>query len=132
VYYVTLTFVTVIGVLGMRAEFGWNVLYLSNWQMAAAGVFRRDPPTCGRSRSRSSSTSLAVGVLLAPRRVLPWAIGSMVAVALITRTVLLSATNMWPGGVEILTPSAFDSLGLGALLALLGGCHSTSIASWRG
>lgn len=58
-------------------------------------------------------------VLFLPRRIMPWAIGGMIAVAIVTRTTLTLTTDMWEDGIGILTPSVLDALGLGALLAFL-------------
>ncbi|HMK12967.1 MAG TPA: acyltransferase [Acidimicrobiales bacterium] len=119
VYYLTLLLCTLIGVVGMRAQLGWNLLYLSNWQMAIDRSWGGAPHLWSLAVEEQFYLLWPLVVLLAPRRVLPWAIGAMVATALVTRTLLLHVANVWPDGVWILTPSVLDSLGLGALLALL-------------
>jgi peptidoglycan/LPS O-acetylase OafA/YrhL len=119
VYYATLAVGAVIGVQGMRENLGWNLLYLSNWQIASAGEWGEVTHIWSLAVEEQFYLIWPLFVLLAPPRLLPWVIGSMVAVALVTRTVLVAATDMWSDGILILTPSVLDSLGLGALLAFL-------------
>jgi len=119
VYLVTLALGAAFGVQGMREQFGWNVLYLSNWKIALDGEWGTVTHIWSLAVEEQFYLVWPLVVLFAPRRLLPWAIGSMVAVGLVTRTVLTGFTDMWEDGVGILTPALLDSLGLGALLALL-------------
>ena len=133
VYYVTMALGAAINVQGMRENLGWNLLYLSNWKIAHDGRFGAVTHIWSLAVEEQFYLLWPLVVLFAPRRVLPWAIGSMVAVALVTRTVLAAATDMW--GVDILTPAVLDALGLGALLALLwrdAATHVDRIVSWIG
>ena len=119
VYYATLAVGAAIGVQGMREQLGWNLLYLSNWKIALDGEWGAVTHIWSLAVEEQFYLVWPLVVLFAPRRLLPWAIGSMVAVALVTRTVLVATTDMWADGVGILTPAVLDALGLGALLALL-------------
>jgi peptidoglycan/LPS O-acetylase OafA/YrhL len=57
-------------------------------------------------------------VLFTARRHLPWAVGAIAILAPIVRITLLLTTDIWAAGAVIVTPSTFDALGIGALLAL--------------
>ena len=136
IYYVTLAIGTLIGVQGMREHLGWNLLYLSNWRIALDGYWGTVTHIWSLAVEEQFYLVWPLVVLLAPRRLLPWAIGAMVVVALVTRTVLTVGTDMWADGIGIVTPAVLDALGLGALLALLGRrCSSRAvdrIVAWLG
>ena len=116
VYYVTLAVGTAIGIQGMRENLGWNLTYLSNWQIALDSEWGAVSHIWSLAVEEQFYLVWPLVVLLAPKRFLPWAIGSMVAIALVTRAVL-GTTDVW--GVDLMTPAVLDALGLGALLALL-------------
>ena len=116
VYYVTLLVGAAIGVQGMRENLGWNLLYLSNWKTAIDGEWGAVTHIWSLAVEEQFYLVWPLVVLFAPKRLLPWAIGSMVAIALMTRAIL-ATTDTW--GVDIMTPAVFDALGLGALLALV-------------
>ena len=119
VYYTTLAVATLLGVSGMRDHLGWNLVYLSNWKVAADGQFGAVTHIWSLAVEEQFYLLWPLVVLLAPRRALSWATGAMIGIALATRVVLTVATDLWADGIGILTPSVLDSLGLGALLALL-------------
>jgi peptidoglycan/LPS O-acetylase OafA/YrhL len=134
VYYVTLAIGVVLGVQGMREHLGWNLLYLSNWRIAMDGEWGAVTHIWSLAVEEQFYLVWPLVVLLLPRRWLPWAIGSMVLIALVTRAVLSGATDMWDDGIGILTPAVLDSLGLGALLALLWRvpCDVDRVVAWIG
>jgi peptidoglycan/LPS O-acetylase OafA/YrhL len=119
VYYVTLAVAAVMGIEGMREDLGWNLTYLSNWRVAIDGKFGAVTHIWSLAVEEQFYVLWPLVVLFAPKRILPWAIASMIALASATRVVLTVATDMWSDGIAILTPSVLDSLGLGALLAFL-------------
>jgi peptidoglycan/LPS O-acetylase OafA/YrhL len=119
IYYVTLLVAAVIGVEGMRGDLGWNLAYLSNWDVAFDGQFGAVTHVWSLAVEEQFYLLWPLVVLFAPRQVLPWMIGLMIAVALTNRVLLTVATDLWSDGIAILTPSVLDSLGLGALLAVL-------------
>jgi peptidoglycan/LPS O-acetylase OafA/YrhL len=119
IYYLTLAVGTMIGVQGMREHLGWNLLYLSNWRIALDGYWGSVTHVWSLAVEEQFYLLWPLVVLLAPRRLLPWAIGAMIAAALATRAYLTFATDMWADGIGIVTPAVLDALGLGALLALL-------------
>ena len=119
VYYATLLVGALIGVEGMRADLGWNLAYLSNWHVMSDGQFGAVTHVWSLAVEEQFYLLWPFVVLFAPRRALPWLIGFVIAAALTTRVILTVATDMWSGGIAILTPSVLDSLGLGALLAFV-------------
>lgn len=133
-YYLTIAVGTLIGVPGMRAHFGWNLVYLANWRIAFDGHWGAVTHVWSLAVEEQFYVFWPLVVLLAPRRLLPWAIGSMIAVALATRTYLTLTTDMWADGISIVTPALFDALGLGALLAFLSrtAANVDRIVGWLG
>lgn len=119
IYYLTLVVAAVIGVEGMRETFGWNLAYLSNWQIAFDGQWGVATHIWSLAVEEHFYLLWPLVVLFAPRRILPWAVGAMLVVAVATRAVLTISTDMWSDGITILTPAVLDTLGLGALLALM-------------
>jgi len=119
IYYLTLAVGTVIGVPTMRENLVWNVLYLSNWKIAVGGAWAGPGHIWSLAVEEQFYLLWPLIVLFAPRRVVPWTIGAMIIAGPATRAALLSFTDLWLDGVIIVTPTSFDSLGLGALLALL-------------
>ena len=134
VYYVTLAIGTLIGIAGMREHLGWNLLYLSNWRIALDGHWGTVTHVWSLAVEEQFYLFWPFVVLLAPRRLLPWAIGSMIFVAVVTRVMLTAETDMWSDGINIVTPAVLDSLGLGGLLALLWRASSNAdrIVTWIG
>ena len=119
IYYVVVTAAAVIGVQGMRAELAGNLLFLSNWQIALEGQWGAATHTWAVAIIGQFYLVWPLVVLFAPRRLLPWAVGSLVVGAVVSRVVLTVWTDMWTDGIRIVTPAVGDALGLGALLALL-------------
>jgi len=119
IYYLTLGLTALIEIPGTRGTLGWNLGYLSNWQTAFSGHWGVAAHLWSLSVEEQFYLLWPLVVLFVPRRILPWVIGGMLAVAVTSRAVLTLATGMWSDGIGILTPAALDSLGLGALLALL-------------
>jgi peptidoglycan/LPS O-acetylase OafA/YrhL len=133
-YYVTVAIGTVIGIAGMHEHLGWNLLYLSNWRIALDGHWGTATHVWSLAVEEQFYLFWPLVVLLAPRRLLPWAIGSMIVVAVGTRVMLTAETDMWSDGINIITPAVLDSLGLGALLAVLWRASSNAdrIVTWIG
>ncbi len=125
IYYLVLAGAVVAGFVSVRNELPWHFFYVSNWWFAERGAW---------TSTTSHLWSLSVEeqfylvwplvVLLAPRRHLGKVIVGMIVLAPVVRVALFSA-GLWPEGAVIVTPAAFDSLGLGALLAYVRRTRST-------
>ena len=133
-YYVTLAVATFLGVQGMRQHLGWNIAYLSNWRVASDGEFGAATHIWSLAVEEQFYLVWPLVVLFAPRRILPWVFGGTIAIALATRVILTAATDLWADGIAILTPSVLDSLGLGAMLALLwrNSPNANRLINWLG
>jgi peptidoglycan/LPS O-acetylase OafA/YrhL len=118
-YFATIAVGTIIGVQGMREHLGWNLLYVSNWRIALDGHWGSVTHVWSLAVEEQFYLLWPLVVLLAPRRLLPWAIGSMISVAIVTRVALTAWTDAWADGIVIITPAVLDALGAGALLAFL-------------
>jgi len=117
VYYLTLLTAAVLNVPHVRDDFWWYAAYLSNWPATGIAI---DGPA-------GHFWSLAVEeqfyfiwpwlILFLPRRVLLPAVLLLIGAAPVSR-VLFSLIGYDLFEAQRVTPSCFDALGLGALLAL--------------
>ncbi len=118
-YFLVLFVAAAVDFISVRDELEFHVVFASNWWLADRGAW---------TGTRDHLWTLAVEaqfylvwpivVLVMSRRHLGKVIVAMIVAAPIIRVVLFSA-GVWPFGATIVTPAAFDSLGLGALLAHL-------------
>jgi peptidoglycan/LPS O-acetylase OafA/YrhL len=102
----------------VRESFVWNLVYATNIYMATLPAW---PEAMGHLWTLSVEEQFylvwPLVLFIVPRRYLPRLIVAMIAGCLIFR---FAWREFGPSfvGAEVLTPSAFDALGLGALLAL--------------
>jgi peptidoglycan/LPS O-acetylase OafA/YrhL len=118
VYYLTLFVAAALNVNNVRENFWWHASYLSNWQFVMTGAY---PPVF-------HFWSLAVEeqfylvwpwlIIFLPRRHLLRALVIAILAAPTVRFVLAYNDAPWVS-VSWTTPSCLDSLGMGALLAVL-------------
>jgi len=119
-FYLTLAMAWWADIMRVRETFGWHVTYLSNVQIFVTGTW---------PGSISHFWSLAVEeqfylvwpwlIVFAPRRFVGTAILIAIASAPIFRW-WLASQGYRENLLALLTPGSFDSLGMGALLALIG------------
>ncbi|MDW3214149.1 MAG: acyltransferase [Ilumatobacteraceae bacterium] len=117
IYYATIFVAALLNFDGVRAGFWWYLTYTSNWYIAFDEQWNVATHAWSLAVEEQFYLFWPLVILLVPRRALPWVIGAMVAVGPVTRGVLVTATDMWRPGIDIITPSTFDALGLGAALA---------------
>jgi peptidoglycan/LPS O-acetylase OafA/YrhL len=133
-YYLTLAFGMALNVPPLRENFGWNFLFLSNWRIALDRDWGVVPHIWSLAVEEQFYLVWPLIVLFAPRRAVPWVIGGMIAAAPVTRAALSTFTDIWVDAPALITPGTFDSLGLGALLALLWRTsrNTDRIVAWLG
>ncbi len=124
-YYGTLFLGAALALPGIRESFAWYCLNLANFLAAFPG--KAAPPLFhfwSLSVEEQFYVVWPTVVLLAPRRAIAAASIGMIAVAPVSRFLMLRATGDW-NLAQSIPPSCLDGLGAGALLALL--CE----ARWR-
>jgi peptidoglycan/LPS O-acetylase OafA/YrhL len=118
IYYLTVAICAVFGPQSVRDSVGWHLLYASNFYVAKLGAW---PPLVGHFWSLAIEEQFYLVwpwlILFFPRKLLPWTMGFIVLLAPAYRLIALRL-GFNQLAVFVATPSAFDSLGLGAILAL--------------
>jgi peptidoglycan/LPS O-acetylase OafA/YrhL len=117
IYYLTILAAAVIGFEGVREALWWHVSYLSNWHIAFDEQWNVATHAWSLAVEEQFYLLWPLALLFVPRARIPWVIALTVAIGPATRAVLTAGTDMWRPGIVIITPSALDSLGLGAALA---------------
>jgi peptidoglycan/LPS O-acetylase OafA/YrhL len=121
-YYAVVIGVALLGQPLMRATLGWNLAYLANFKLALLGGFPGPPISHLWTLSVEEQFYLLwpLLVLYAPRAsLLPLALSTIVA-APASRLVLLLLTGN-AVSASVVTTSCLDTLGTGALLAIVRG-----------
>jgi peptidoglycan/LPS O-acetylase OafA/YrhL len=118
IYYLTIAIATFFGPQSVRDSLGWHLVYASNFYVAKLGAW---PPVIGHFWSLAVEEQFYLVwpwlILLCPRKILPWIISLVILLAPTYRLIALYL-GFNQLAVFVATPSALDSLGLGALLAL--------------
>lgn len=118
IYYVVLFLTAMARIPNVREALPWHVAYLSNWYYAFGGPLDKAVHLWSLAVEEQFYLLWPWCTLLLSRAALPWALGVMIITGPMSR-LMLGCAGANSVAVWTMTPTVFDALGLGCLLAYL-------------